>query len=152
MKVVLLENVENVGKKYEIKEVADGYARNFLIPQGLAKVATDEAIEWANDLLALEEEKAAQELDKVGDTASNIDGLEIEMKIKTGEQGQLFEKITPAKIALKLKEMGYNVKKDQVILEKDIEELGEFDVKVRFEHNLEVQIKVIVTSESNEED
>lgn len=147
MRVILLEDIENLGKKYEIKEVADGYARNSLIPQGLAKVATDEAIKWANDMLALEEEKAAQELEKIGDTASDVDGLEVEMKMKVGDQGQLFEKITAPKIAARLKEMGYEIKKDQVILEKDIEELGEFDAKVRFEHNLEVQIKIIVISD-----
>lgn len=152
MKVVLLEDVENTGKKYEIKEVADGYARNFLIPQGLARVATDEAIEWANDLMALEEEKAAQDLEKIGGTASDIDGLEVEMKMKVGEQDQLFEKITSAKVAAKIKEMGHDIKKEQVILEKDIEEIGEFDAKVRFEHNLEVQIKIIVLSEEEQKD
>jgi len=152
MKVVLLEDVENVGKRYEIKEVADGFARNSLIPKGLARVATDEAIQWANDMVALEEERGAQELEKVGGTASNIDGLEVEMKMKVGEQDQLFEKITPAKIAAKIKEMGYDVKKDQVILEKDIEEIGEFDAKVRFEHNLEVQIKIIVLSDEEQKD
>lgn len=147
MKVVLLEDIENVGKKYEIKEVANGYARNSLIPQKLVKVATDEAIQWANDMVALEEEKGAQELEKIGDTASHIDGLEVEMKMKVGDQNQLFEKITPAKVVSQIKTMGYNIKKDQVILEKDIEETGEFDAKVRFDHNLEVQIKIIVLSD-----
>lgn len=146
MKVVLLEDIENVGKRYEIKDVADGFARNSLIPQGLVRVATDEAIQWANDMIALEEERGARELEKIGNTASDIDGLEVEMKMKVGDQDQLFEKITPAKIAARIKEMGYDVKKDQVILEKDIEELGEFDAKVRFEHNLEVEIKIIVLS------
>lgn len=150
MKVVLLENVEKIGKKYEVKEVADGFARNSLIPNKLARIATDEAIEWASDLFALEAEQEAQDLEKIGDTASDIDGIEVEMKMKIGDKDQLFEKITATKIASKLKAMGHDVKKDQVILEKDIEEIGEFDASVKFEHNLEVGIKIIVLSDKKE--
>lgn len=148
MKVVLLEDVEKVGKKYEVKEVNNGYARNFLIPRGLVRVATEEALEWAQDQRALENEKAAQELEKTGKLASGMDGLEVEIPIKVGDKGQLFEKISAQKIAAKLKELGYDVKKNHVELSQEIEELGEFDVKVKFEHNLEVQIKVIVVEET----
>jgi len=147
MQVVLLEDVENLGKQYEIKEVADGHARNLLIPKGLVKVATDEAIQWANDMQALQAEKAAEELEQVGDTASGIEGLEVEFAVKVGDQDQLFEKINAQKIALKLKEMGYNVKKSQVTLGADIEEIGDFDAKVKFDHNLESDINIIVTAE-----
>lgn len=147
MKVVLLEDIKNLGKQYEIKEVADGYARNFLMPKDLVKVATDETVQWANDMQALQAEKAALELEKTGDTASVMEGLEVEIIVKVGDQNQLFEKINAQKIAAKLKEMGYDIKKNQIELENDIEDIGEYDVKVKFEHNLEVQIKVIVSAE-----
>lgn len=150
MKVVLLEDVEKLGKKYEVKEVQDGYARNFLIPKGLVQIATEEALEWAQDQLALENEKAAQELERTGKLASGMDGLEVEISVKVGDKGQLFEKISAQKIMARLKELGYDVKKNQIELSQDIEELGEFDVKVKFEHNLEVQIKVIVSEETEE--
>ena len=123
-----------------------------MIPKGLVKVATDEAIQWANDMQALEAEKAAQELEEVGDTASDIEGLEVEMKVKVGDQDQLFEKINAQKIAAKLKELGHNVKKSQVELKNDIEELGEYDVKVKFEHNLESDIRVIVIADEKSEE
>ena len=155
MKVVLLENIENIGKQYEIKEVADGYARNFLIPKGLVKIATDEVLQWAGDMQSLVAQKAAKELETVGDTASKMEGLEVEIKVKVGDQDQLFEKINPQKVAAKLKEMGYNIKKSQIELAEDIEEVGEFDAKIKFAHNLEVEIKVIVfpeATESKEED
>ncbi len=151
MKVVLLENIENIGKRYEIKEVADGYARNFLIPKGLAKLATDETIEWANDLLVAENVKAADELEEVGETAANVEGMEVEILVKVGDKGQLFEKIDQKDIADKLKEMGFKVDKKQVLLDKPIEETGEFDVKINFAHNLESEIKVIVSPEPEEE-
>jgi len=147
MKVVLLEDIENIGKQYEIKEVADGHARNFLMPQGLVKVATDEAIEWASDMQALEAEKAVKNLEETGDVVSELEGLEFEIIVKVGDQDQLFEKINAQKITTKLKEMGHNVKKSQIELGNDIESLGEFDVKIKFDHNLEAQIKVIVSAE-----
>ena len=152
MKVVLLEDIESIGKQYEIKEIADGHARNFLMPKGLVKVATDEAIQWANDMQALQAEKAAQDLEKAGDTASTLEGLEVELTVKVGDQDQLFEKINAQKIAAKLKEMGHNIKKAQIELENDIEDVGEYDIKIKFDHNLEVEIKVIVSAEEIPED
>ena len=148
MKVVLLEDIKGLGEKYEIKKVADGYARNFLIPKGLAKVAGDKTIKWAKEKRKLEEEKAKQELEKIGETVKKIDGLEVELPVKIGDKGQLFEKITEQKIAAKLKELGFDVKKGNVKLpEKEIKEIGEFPIKIEFEHNLEAEIKLIVTEE-----
>jgi large subunit ribosomal protein L9 len=152
MKVILLEDIENLGKQYEIKEVADGHARNFLMPKGLVKVATDEAVQWANDMQSLQAEKAALDLEKAGDTASELEGLEVEIKVKVGDQDQLFEKVNAQKISAKLKEMGHNIKKSQIELENDIEDIGEYDVKLKFDHNLEIQIKVIVITEDVPED
>lgn len=148
MKVVLLENVDNVGKKYETKEVSDGFARNFLFPQGLAEAATEELMTWAQEQMSQKAEKAKQDLEKMGKMASQIDGLEVEIAVKVGDKGQLFEKVGPKKIAEALKEMGYDVSKNQVELKNPIEETGEFEVRVKFDHNLETDIKVIVAEEN----
>lgn len=147
MKVILLQDVEKLGKKYDIKEVADGYARNFLFTRGWAKLADEKSEIWAEEQKKLQEKKAEEQLTKVGEIASKLDGLEIEITVKIGDKGQLFEKVSPQKIAKCLQEMGYEIKKSQVALEKDIEELGEYDVAIKFEHNLESQIKVIVVEE-----
>lgn len=149
MKVVLLQDVRKIGRIYEIKEVADGYAINFLIPKSLAKKATKETVEWALTHQKTNEEKANSSLDKIAKISSQMDGLEVEISAKTGDKGQLFEKINSAKVALRLQEMGFDVKKSQVVLEQDIKEAGEYEAKIIFEHNLECQIKVIV-SESEE--
>ena len=148
MRVILLQDIEKLGKKYEIKEVKSGYARNFLLPKGLAKPATKETLKWVQLQKEIQGKKEEVELKKVQRFASEIDGLEVVIPVKVGkEQNQLFESITSQKISDKLKELGFEIKKGQIILEEPIKELGEFPVKICFEHNLEVEIKVIVTEE-----
>jgi large subunit ribosomal protein L9 len=147
MKVILLKDIENLGKKYEIKEVSDGYARNYLIPKKLAKVANEKNLRWLEKQKEKEEKKAEEELKKVQEAASAVDGQEVVIPVKVGENGQLFESITTQKIYEKLKELGFEIKKSQILLESPIKELGEFPVKIKFPHNLEAEIKVIVVEE-----
>lgn len=147
MKVVLLQDIDNLGKKYDIKNVKDGYARNFLIPKGLVKIADEKTLEWTNMQKEIEEKKAEEGLKESQELASQIDGLEVMVYVKMGEKEQLFEKITSQKIAEKIKEMGFNIKKEQIVLSEPIEEIGEFALKVKLEHNLEPEINVIVAEE-----
>lgn len=151
MKVILLKDIEKLGKKYEVKEVADGYARNFLIRRGLAKPATEKLIKWAEEQRKLAIKKAQEQLKKVQKLASQLDGQEIEFVVKVGKQGELFESINQMKIVKKLKEMGFDIKKTQVELEKPIKEMGEFPVKINLDQGLEAEIRVIVVSEEENE-
>ena len=128
MKVVLLEDVESIGKKFQIKEVKDGYARNHLIPEGLAKIATKEVVKWAELQMEAKEKSAEEELKKAQEMASQMDGLEVHISAKVGEKEQLFEKIGAQKISEKLKEMGFEVKKSQVIAENPIDQAGEYPI------------------------
>lgn len=150
MKVILLQDVEGLGKKYELKEVKDGHARNLLLPQKLARPATKEALRWLADQKEIIEKQAEEDLKKSQGLASNLDGLEINISVKVGDEGQLFESINSQKIAEKLKEMGFDVKKSQIKLEDPLKELGEFPVNIVFNHNLEAEIKVIVAEEKKE--
>jgi len=145
MKVVLLQDIEKIGKKFEVKEVKDGYVRNFLLPKGLVKIATPEIMEWASMQAESLEHKAEEGLKEIQETASKMDGLEVVISTKVGEKDELYEKITAQKIVDKVKELGFKIKKEQVILENPIEEIGEFPVKIKFEHNLETEITVIIT-------
>lgn len=145
MRVILLKDIENIGKKYDIKEVKDGYARNFLIPNGLAKPVTKKILEWLEVQKEIQEKKVEQELKKTQELASSIDGLEVNIPVAVGNNDELFESINNQKISEKLKEMGYHVKKNQIDLAKPIKELGEFPIKIKFEHNLEVEIKIIIS-------
>jgi len=147
MRVIFLKDVEKKGKKFEVKNVADGYARNFLFPQDLAKPATKEALKWLEVQKEIETKKAEEALKNVGETASTLEGLEVIIPVKVGDEGQLFEAITAQKIAEKLKEMGYEIKKSQIDLKTPVKELGEFPVKIKFEHNLEIETRLIVTKE-----
>lgn len=147
MKVILLENIDKIGKKLEVKEVKDGYARNFLLPKGLIKIADDQAMKWLEIQKEIIEKKAEENLKESQGTATNLDGMEVMISVKVGDEGQLFEHITASKIADKLKEMGFGVKKEQIDLAEPIEETGEFPVKVKFEHNLESEIQVIISEE-----
>ena len=147
MKVILLQDVNKIGKKFEIKTVADGYARNFLFPRDLAKQATSEAIEWLEMQKELLATKSEEELKHVQGLASGLDDLEVPIAVKVGEEGQLFEAINAQKIAERLKGMGHEVKKSQIKLQKPLKETGEFPVKVVLEHNLEAEIRIIITEE-----
>ena len=147
MRVILLKDIENLGKKYEIKEVKTGYARNFLIPKGLVKMATQE------NLKQLEKEKeeaalrAEEELKRIQTLAGTIDGQEVVIPVKIGKEDQLFESITVQKIYEKLKELSFDVKKNQIDLSEPIKNLGEFPVKIKLDHNLEAEITITVTEE-----
>lgn len=147
MKVILLQDIENLGKKYEVKEVKPGYARNFLIPKGLVKPATKEVLEWLGKQKEVEAQKAEKELKKIQEVASLIDGQEIIIPVKVGEEKQLFESITIQKISENLKKAGFDIKKSQIDLAEPIKELGEFPIKIKLEHNLEPEIKVIIVEE-----
>ena len=147
MKVILLENIEKLGKKYEVKEVKAGYARNFLFANNLAKPATKQAIEWLNMQKDIESKVNEEELKKAQDFASSLDGIELIIPVKLGKENQLFESINTQKISEKLKETGVNIKKSQIELEAPIKELGEYPIKIKLDHNLESEIRVIVIEE-----
>lgn len=152
MKVILLQDIENLGKKDEVKEVANGYARNFLLPRKLVMIATKEAIKQLELRKETEAKKAEEELKKIQEIAKNLDGLEIEIPVKIDENGQFYGSITAFKLSKILKEKGYNISKNQIKLEKPIKEVGEYDVVVEFPHGLEAKIKVIVVEEAKKED
>jgi large subunit ribosomal protein L9 len=147
VKVILMQDVESLGKKYEIKEVKNGYARNFLLPNKLAKAATKQALKWLEDQKEVIEKEAEEDLKKTQELASQIDGLEVIIQVKKGDEGQLFESINSQKISEKIKEMGFDVRKSQITLESPIKETGEFNVKINLNHNLETEIKVIIIGE-----
>lgn len=147
MKVILLQDVPKVGRKLEVKEVASGYARNFLLKNNLAREATEESLTWLEAQKAVFENRAEEALKKTQEVASQLDDLEVVMPVKVGDASQLFESIGEQKIADQLKELGFQVKKSQIELEDPIRELGEYEVKIKLEHNLEAVIRLIVQAE-----
>jgi len=153
MKVILLKDIQKIGQKDQIKDVSDGYARNFLIPEGLAKPATESALKQLEIQKAIAAKEAEEELKQAEETVGTLDGQEVEIGAKTDDSGKLYGAITPAKIAKKLKDLGFVVKKEQIKLEeKAIKEAGEHEITVEMDHGLEAKIKLVVLEEKKEEE
>lgn len=147
MKVILLDNIKKIGKKWDIKHVADGYARNFLFPKKLARLATQDALDQLDEELRQRETVATNELQEVEQFIEQLDGLEVAMKAKVADGGSLYAAISPSDIQKRLKELGFKVKEEHIKLAEAIKELGEHKVTLEFDHGLEVELKIIVEKE-----
>lgn len=147
MKVILLQDIDNLGKEGDIKDVADGYVRNFLLPQKLVVIATEKLIEELEIKKELDAKKAEEELKATEEMVSQIDGQEVEIAEKIKDTGKIYGSITPLKISQALKKKGFNINKTQISIKEPIKKLGEYSVTVNFDHGLEAEIKVIVTEE-----
>jgi len=145
MKIVLLSDVKNIGKLGDIKEVADGFARNFLFPKKLAEMATDAAIKKVEIEKQKQNETAKKNLEATQELASQLDGKEITISAKA-KDGKLFGSITAKNIVKELKKEKFDIKENSIILE-PIKELGEYDLKIELEHGIEVSLKLIVKEE-----
>lgn len=148
MKVILLKDVSGVGKAGDVKEVNDGYARNFLLPNVLAKIATPQVVREAEKQKEAKVKKAEVELKGAQELAGKLEGVEIKLSAKAGDGNQIFGSINAQKIAEALNKKGHKVEKSRIKLFSPIKTLGEHDVTVEFGHGLEAKIKVIVEKES----
>lgn len=147
MKVILLQDIDKLGKKGDIKEVADGYARNLLIPNKMAVLASKSEIIKAEEQKKINTEKAEKELVLFQEVASQLDGFELEIPAKVGEDDKLFGAITAVKISEELKKNNFEIEKNKIKLKESIKEIGEYEIPIELPHNLEAKIKLIVTEE-----
>lgn len=148
MLVILLENINKIGKKNDIKNVNDGYASNFLIPRKLAIIATPELIEKTKKTQIAQEKKKEETHKEAENQAKEIEGKRFILKVKTGEEGQLFEAVHPEAIAEKINQNGFSIKADQLIIDEPIKKLGEFKVKIKFEPKIEATINLVIDKEN----
>ncbi len=147
MRVILLKDVKNLGKKDEIKRVSDGYARNFLLRQNLAKIAGQGDVEMVEKKKEVEEIKKEEKKKEEKETAKKIESLSVTIKVKAGEKDELFESINAQKISEKIGEAGFDVEKEQVDLDNPIKELGDYKVKINFKHADSAEVKIKVNKE-----
>jgi large subunit ribosomal protein L9 len=143
MKVVLMTAVPKLGERWDVCDVADGYARNFLFPQKLAVLATPQVAADAERERAEIRKKAERELANVQQLASRLDGFELETTEKVSEGGVLYASVGSQKVAQLLQSRGFPIKKTQIAVE-PIKTPGEYPATIRFDHGLEVEISVIV--------
>lgn len=142
-----MQDVENLGKKWDIKKVANGYARNFLIPQNLVKPATKGEVEQAERLKAEAEARAKKELESVEALVAKLDGYELKVAVPVGEEGQLYESVSSSKISSALEAVGFKISPKRLKIKDPIKELGEFPITIEFDHGLEAEVRVIVEAE-----
>lgn len=141
MRVILLGKIRGLGEKNDVKTVADGYARNFLLPKNLAVAATSQALralESEKKILVERREKKILELKKKAELIKN---LTLEFKLKTGEKNEVFGSITKKDIESKLKEKGFIAEK--IYLEKVIKNPGESRIEIDLGEGVKAEVKVI---------
>ena len=147
MKVILLQNVPALGRKNDIKEVRGGYARNFLFPRNLAKPVTEESVRLVAAAKERDAREKSEKYQKHKMLAENLGTLTLSFKVKMGEKGKAFGSVTAAKIRDELKKHKVEVEKEWVLLEEPIKTTGEHTVKIKFPHEIEGKIKVVVEAE-----
>ncbi len=144
MKVILKTDVKGSGKKGDILEVSDGYAKNFLLKKGLAEIATAGGINEATQKRKADEFHKAENVKALKQLAADINGKEVTVPIRAGENGRVFGSVTTQQIASALAELGYEVDKKKIIVGDAIKNVGVFDAEVRFMENTTAKIKVNV--------
>jgi len=147
VKVILCEHVSNLGEMGQTVNVADGYARNFLIPRKLAvnvESASARQIEHEMRIIRKREERVRAHL---RDVAKQLEEVTFEFKARAGQDEKLFGSVTSAQIAEKLKEAGYDVDRRSVLLPEPIKQLGIYTVPVKLGSGVEASVKVWVQSE-----
>ncbi len=147
MKVVLLQDVKGQGKKGEVVDVNEGYARNFLIKKGMAEVATATKINDINQKKAAADFHHSEEVKATRELAKEINGKNFTVKIKAGQGGKVFGSITGANIAEALQAAGYKVDKKKVALSSPIKTLGEYEVDLKLMESISAKIRVTVEAE-----
>ena len=147
MKVLLTKDVYKLGRAGDIKKVADGYGRNFLIPQGLAMLATAGALKQVDKIRSQAQVRRTEQNSELKDLASHINGLKLVFDAKAGETGKLYGSITTQDVATAIQEKTrFEVKKAQIDMQ-PIRTLGEFTAHVRLTMDLVPEIKIIVHRE-----
>ncbi len=146
MKVLLLTDVRGTGKKGEIKEVADGYANNFLIKTGKARRADNSAISENNSKKASNDYHKEMEKQDALKLGEKLKEQKIKVKIKCGENGKTFGSITSKEISQSLENLGFNVDKRKIELKEPLRMVGEYPVTIKLHPQVVIKITVVVES------
>ncbi|QYR21728.1 50S ribosomal protein L9 [Paenibacillus sp. sptzw28] len=147
MKVILLQDVKGQGKKGDVKELSEGYVRNFLLPKGLAKLASDGNLKTLELQNASEQKRKDKEKEDAKALAVRLEALTVVVKTKAGEGGRLFGAITTKQIAEALETQGIKVDKRKIELEDPIRTLGVTQVQVKLHPEVKAKLKVQASEE-----
>lgn len=147
MKVIFLKDVKGQGKKGEVKEISEGYAQNFLLPRGLARLATEGNVKTLEQQNLSEQKRKAQEKAEAEALGKTLEETTVIIKAKSGEGGRLFGAITSKQIAEALEKMKFKVDKRKIELHDPIRSLGTMHVAIKLHPEVKTQVKVQIVEE-----
>ncbi len=147
MKIILLQDVKNLGYKDDVVSVKDGYGRNFLIPQGMARLATASAMKMLAEDLRQREFKMEKIRKDAEAMAEKLNGMSITMTTKVGTSGKIFGSITPLMLANTLKEKGYGVDRHKIVFNEEIKHVGSYTATINLHKDVNVTVNVEVAGE-----
>lgn len=148
MKVILKEDMPNLGFKDEVVEVKPGYGRNFLIPQGKAIIANESALKQLAEDQRQQAHKLAAILEKAEKQAEKLHDVKVELEVKTSNTGRIYGSVTPTMVADALEAQGHDINRKMLLIPGGIKETGEYVARVRFHKDVTVEIPLIVVSEN----
>ena len=147
--VILTAHIPSLGAEADVVKVRRGYARNFLIPRGMAHEVTPASLRMTDSLKARRAEREAKELNEANDLAKRLGKLKLAFVLETGESGKAFGAITAKDIADRVKaESGQEIDRHRIALERPIKETGDFTVTVRLHSDVQAALKLSVTSKN----
>ena len=150
MKVIFLQDVPNVARAGQIKEVANGYGRNYLIPRKLAVLARSELINTISKKLEITAQSQAQTEAELLELASHLNDREIVLEARAGVKDRLYGSITAADIAAELENVtGFAIDKRKIVLDEPIRQVGSYDIAIRLAKDIVPQIRVTVTEKQD---
>ncbi len=153
MKVVLIQDVPNLGKAGEIKEVADGYGRNYLLPKGYASLATKGLIKQAQERAEAQRKRDVKHRNEAEQLAQRLNGQTIRFTVRVGELDRLYGSITNVDLAAKLQQqLGVEIDRRKIDLGDPIKRAGVYSVPVRLATGVEARLNVVVEGENGEGD
>ncbi len=145
MKVLLIKDVPNLGKAGEVKDVKDGYAKNFLIARGFAKIATKDVIEAWEKEQQKRKEMEAKEIEELKKIKEKIESITLTIRHKAGANGALFGAITNKEVSEELKkQFGIEIDKKHIDIHPPIKQTGEYDIDIKLGHGIHATLKLIV--------
>ena len=149
MKVILIQDVENLGKVGQSVNVKAGFARNYLVPKKLALFATDQNMKSIESMIKQQEIKQAKERSNLESLAKILDKLTLKFELKAGEEGKLFGSVTSQMISEELAVQKLDVNKKEIVLDEPIKELGSHKVTVDLGEGISASIKIKVSADSD---
>jgi large subunit ribosomal protein L9 len=153
MKVILRKEHELLGDEGQIVEVKEGYARNYLIPNGFAVAATGSNLKNYEEIKRQKANKTEKEKETARKTASEIDNFTVEIAVKTGEDDKVYGSVTSQVIYDKLMEKGFDkIEKRKIMLSEPIKQLGDHTVEIKLQHSVTARVNVRVVSENKIEE